>query len=215
MTSAAAKLLTGLVLAGGRAERMGGRDKGLLALAGEPLVAHVVRGLRPQVAEVLISANRHLEDYRRLGCRVVEDEPRERYQGPLAGILAALRIVETPYLLTAPCDSPFLPPDYARRMQEALERERASAAVVVFGGGWQPVFALLPVELRDDLGVCLASGERNAGCWLRRHRPAAVEFFGGSLPFFQNINTPAELARLASVGLAAGQTALERAVKDG
>ena len=100
-------------------------------------------------------------------------------------------------------------------MQEALERERASAAVVVFGGGWQPVFALLPVELRDDLGVCLASGERNAGCWLRRHRPAAVEFFGGSLPFFQNINTPAELARLASVGLAAGQTALERAVKDG
>ncbi|MBK7541002.1 MAG: molybdenum cofactor guanylyltransferase [Candidatus Competibacteraceae bacterium] len=213
MTSAAGKL-TGLVLAGGRAERMGGCDKGLLALAGEPLVAHVVRGLRPQVAEVLISANRNVENYRQLGCRVIEDEPRERYQGPLAGILAALRVVETPYLLTAPCDSPFLPPDYARRMQEALDRERASAAVACYEGFRQPVFALLPVGLRDDLSAYLASGERNAGRWLRRHRSVAVEFFEASLPFFQNINTPADLARLASTGLPADQPA-GQGVKDG
>lgn len=205
MTSAAGKL-TGLVLAGGRAERMGGRDKGLLALAGEPLVAHVVRGLRPQVAEVLISANRNVENYRQLGCRVIEDEPRERYQGPLAGILAALRVVETPYLLTAPCDSPF-----CRRITPAGCRRRwtasASAAVACYEGFRQPVFALLPVGLRDDLSAYLASGERNAGRWLRRHRSVAVEFFEASLPFFQNINTPADLARLASTGLPADQPA--------
>jgi len=74
--------LTGVVLAGGRAERMGGRDKGLLSLAGEPLVAHVIRRLQPQVVEVLIGANRNLDAYRRFGCRVIQDGERERFRGP-------------------------------------------------------------------------------------------------------------------------------------
>ena len=186
--------LTGVILAGGRAERMGGRDKGLLSLAGEPLIAHAVRRLRPQVAELLISANRNLEVYQRFGCRVIADGDRG-FRGPLAGILAALAVTETPYLLTAPCDSPLLPPDYAKRMRAALER--ASLGVGFCEGYWQPVFALLPVELRDDLASCLAAGEGNTGRWLRRHRPAPVEFPDWPA-LFRNINTPEELARLES-----------------
>lgn len=187
--------VTGVLLAGGRAERMGGRDKGLLPLGGEPLIAHGVRRLRPQVAELLISANRNQDVYRAYGCRVVGDDPDLRFRGPLAGVLAALRAAETPYLLTAPCDSPLLPADYARRMLGALEREQATVGVAYGEGCWQPVFALLPVTLRDDLAVWLAAGAGGMGRWLRRHRPARVDFADWSMSF-RNVNTPEELARL-------------------
>ncbi len=188
-------LLTGVLLAGGRAERMGGRDKGLLPLAGEPLIAHGVRRLRPQVSELLISANRHQEVYQTYGCRVIGDRRDQRFRGPLAGVLAALDAAETPYLLTAPCDSPLLPPDYAARMWAALEREQAAASVAYGEDRWQPVFALLSVALRDDLAVWLAAEPGGVGRWLHRHQPARVEF-ADDAALFRNINTPEDLARL-------------------
>ena len=188
-------LATGVLLAGGRAERMGGRDKGLLPLAGEPLIAHGVRRLKPQVAELLISANRHLETYQQFGCRVICDGDDDRFRGPLAGMLAALRATTTPYVLTAPCDSPLLPLDYASRMLAALVEARAVASVACGEGCWQPVFALVSVGLRDDLAAWLAAGQGGVGCWLRRHRPVPVEF-PDRPEWFCNVNTPEELARL-------------------
>lgn len=200
MVSVELEHLTGLILAGGRAERMAGRDKGLLSLAGEPLVAHVLRRLQPQVADVLISANRHLESYRRFGCRVVADAEPERFAGPLAGLLAAMRVACTPYLLTVPCDSPLLPLNYARRMQETLAAANADVAVARFEGSWQPVFALVPVGLQNDLVGYLASARGGVGQWLQRYRPVAVEFFQDSFGFaFANVNTPADLAQLEAV----------------
>ena len=187
--------MTGVLLAGGRAERMGGRDKGLLPLAGEPLIAHGVRRLRPQVAELLISANRNQDLYRAYNCRVIGDDADFRFRGPLAGVLAALRAAETPYLLTAPCDSPLLPADYALRMLAALEREKTTVSVAYGEGCWQPVFALLSVALREDLAVWLSAGAGGAGRWLHRHRPARVEFGDWSM-LFRNVNTPEDLARL-------------------
>jgi molybdopterin-guanine dinucleotide biosynthesis protein A len=196
-------VVTGVILAGGRAERMGGRDKGLLTLAGEPLIAHGIRRLRPQVKELLISANRNLEEYREFGCPVIRDAEAERFRGPLAGMLAALRAAATPYVLTAPCDAPLPPPDYARRMLAALDRDGAPAAVAWAEEGWQPVFALLPVELADDLAAWLAAGEGGAGRWLRRSRPARVDF--PDCPgLFRNVNTPEELARLEADWSAVG-----------
>ncbi len=183
--------LTGVLLAGGRAERMGGRDKGLLSLAGKPLIAHGIRRLQPQVAELLISANRNLDDYRRFGCRVISDGD-DDFRGPLAGILAALRAAQTSYVLTAPCDSPLLPLDYAQTMLAALEREQATVGVGCFAGWRQPVFALLPAHLQDDLADYLATGAGGADRWLHRHRPAEVEL----PPLFRNINTPDDLAQL-------------------
>lgn len=188
-------MLTGLILAGGRAERMGGRDKGLLPLAGEPLIAHGIRRLKPQVAEVVISANRNLETYRAQGCRVISDDPEMRFWGPLAGMLAGMRVMKTPWLLTAPCDSPLLPPDYAARMWAALTREQATAAVAMGKGRWQPVFALLSVDLREDLAAWLATGEGGVSRWLQRQQPALVDFADGPA-LFHNVNAPEDLARL-------------------
>ena len=102
--------ITGCILAGGEGRRLGGADKGLVELAGEPLVAHCLARLRPQVDALVISANRNLETYRGFGVPVFDDA-REDYAGPLAGCLGALRRADTRYVVTAACDSPFLPTD--------------------------------------------------------------------------------------------------------
>ena len=187
--------ITGVILAGGRAERMGGQDKGLLPLAGEPLIAHTIHRLQPQVAELLISANRNLAMYQSFGCRVISDDPAIQFRGPLAGMLAALSTAKTSYLLTAPCDSPWLPPDYARRMAAALSKG-AAVSVAVHEEHWQPVFALLPVALRDDLAEWLATGQRGVRRWLQRFQPAPVEFADWPA-LFRNLNTPQDWAEWA------------------
>lgn len=117
--------ISGLVLAGGQASRMrtpGGEpvDKGLVELAGVPLVEHACRYLRPSVEAVWISANRHAADYARYGT-VLADGPEFGAQpGPLAGVAGALERIDTPWLLVLPVDVPLLPPDLARRLSDAL-----------------------------------------------------------------------------------------------
>jgi molybdopterin-guanine dinucleotide biosynthesis protein A len=186
--------MTAVILAGGRAERMGGQDKGLLPLAGRLMINHVLRILRPQVGELLINANRNLDDYRALGCRVISDDI-GLFFGPLAGMLAALNASNTPYLLTAPCDSPLLPNDYAQRMVAALTQEHAELSVAHHGQRLQPVFALLRAELRDSLRDYLTTGERKIDRWFAQHRMAVVDF-SDQPAMFRNINTPEELAVL-------------------
>ena len=103
--------ITGLVLAGGKGSRMGGVDKGLVAFEDMPLVEHVIGILKPQCRTLVVSANRNEDVYAKYGYPVVTDDDKN-FSGPLAGIAAALEIVKTPYMVVAPCDSPFLPSDY-------------------------------------------------------------------------------------------------------
>jgi molybdopterin-guanine dinucleotide biosynthesis protein A len=189
--------ITGLILAGGLARRMGGIDKGLVPLAGKPMVEHVLEGLRPQVARVLVNANRNLQAYARYGCAVVSDTL-EGYLGPLAGALSALRVIDTDLLLTVPCDSPLVAPDLARRMHQALVSRQADLAVAHDGHRQQPVFLLLKRGLADDLEAYLASGERKIDRWFARHRLAEADLSDRPDSFI-NINEPAETARLEAL----------------
>ena len=186
--------ITGVILAGGRAQRMGGQDKGLLPLAGRPMVAHAAAALRSQVGALLINANRNVEDYQALGYPVVSDDV-GRFFGPLAGMLAAMAVADGDYLLTAPCDSPLLAADYARRMYAALASERAELSVACSGDRLQPVFSLLRTELRDSLRGYLEAGERKIDRWFAAHRMAQADF-SDRPDMFRNINTPEELAEL-------------------
>lgn len=195
MSAMARSQVTGVLLAGGQGLRMGGRDKGLLPLAGEPLIAHGIRRLQPQVAELLISANRHLEQYRAFGCRVLSDAPAWRFRGPLAGLLAALETAATPYVVSAPCDAPRLPLDYVARLWVAVRNAGTLAGVACVAGCWQPVCALVAVSARTDLAAWLAAGEGGVGRWLRRQQPVVVEF-GDDWVDWDNLNTPEQLARL-------------------
>lgn len=189
--------ITGVVLAGGEGRRMGGVDKGLQLYQGRTLTAHVLERLRPQVDRVMISANRNLEAYRAFGCPVVTDTT-SGFAGPLAGLQAALACIDTPLLLCAPCDSPRLPPDLARRLGSALQDGSAGLAVPRAGGQVHRAFCLARRELAPQLDAFLAAGGRRLGAW--HAEVCAVEVdFDDVVDAFDNINTIAELGASGAV----------------
>lgn len=196
--------LTGLVLAGGQARRMGGLDKGLLPLAGRPMIEYVLDALRPQVGRLLVNANRNLEAYARYGVPIVPDAE-EGFLGPLAGVSSALATVETPYLLTAPCDTPLLAPDLAACMFRALAGAGADLAVAHDGERQQPVFLLLKRELAPDLRAYLAGGDRKIDLWFARHRVAEADL-RHRRDSFVNVNDADERQRVEAL-LATGRDA--------
>jgi molybdopterin-guanine dinucleotide biosynthesis protein A len=194
--------MTGLVLAGGRGTRMGGLDKGLQRLSGEPLARHAAKHLAPQVGALLISANRHLADYDSLGqpfgARVIQDAS-DDFPGPLAGLLAGLRAARTELLLCVPCDTPRLPNDLAARLVAALDgahADIATASTVDSDGSprLHPVVALVRTTLADDLAAYLQAGERKVRTWYARHKHIEVPFEDERA--FYNANSLHELADL-------------------
>ncbi|AXK64922.1 molybdenum cofactor guanylyltransferase MobA [Burkholderia sp. IDO3] len=195
--------ITGLLLAGGRATRMGGADKGLQLLDGTPLALHVLRRLSPQVDETLISANRNADRYAELGApfdaRIVPDATPD-FPGPLAGLLAGMRAARTPLVACSPCDTPYLPTDLVAQLRAALDAQRADIAMAVTVDAQQtrspqPTFALLRTSLADDLAAGLAAGERKVRAWYARHKTVEVEFRDERA--FYNANSWQELAALA------------------
>jgi molybdopterin-guanine dinucleotide biosynthesis protein A len=182
--------VTGLVLAGGQARRMGGSDKGLVPLAGRPMVEHVIQALRPQVGSILLSANRNRERYARYGHPVIADDLGD-YPGPLAGVAAALRHCTSEFLVTVPCDAPLLPPDLVVRLLAAREAGDADAAVVHDGRRLQPVFLLLHSRVAPSLEAYLADGGRRVDAWLGQLR-AVVADFSDRTGAFVNVNDPNE-----------------------
>ncbi|MBB3255660.1 molybdopterin-guanine dinucleotide biosynthesis protein A [Paraburkholderia bannensis] len=197
-----ASSITGLVLAGGRGQRMGGADKGLQRLHGKPLAAHVLARLAPQVGVLAISANRNREAYAALGAPwqasvLVDTLP--DYPGPLAGLLAGLRAARTEWLLSAPCDSPWLPADLAMRLAEAARGRGVAIATATTTSAagevsLHPVFALLHSSLADDLAAFLDAGERKVRAWYARHTAAEVDFADERA--FYNVNSLQDLADL-------------------
>lgn len=187
-------MITGCVLAGGRGERLGGADKGLLHLVGQPLLSHVIARFAPQVGALIVSANRNQANYREYCATVVGDNDAE-YGGPLAGIRAALAVATTPLLALVPCDSPFLPLDLVARLVAARSAHGAEIAVAATGGQLQPVFALLETRLHESLVRYLAAGDRKIDRWYASHAMAVVEFGAAAAELaFLNINTADELA---------------------
>jgi molybdenum cofactor guanylyltransferase len=186
--------ITGVVLAGGRATRMGGMDKGLVPVAGRPMVAHVLDALAPQVGALVINANRNHERYAEFGHPVVSDRVGD-FAGPLAGMAAALETARTPWVVFAPCDSPRVPGDLVDRLYDALVRDDAEIAASHDGQRLQPVFVLIRRELADSLNTYLDEGERKIDRWFARHRLAQADF-SDCPEAFANINDEDELAAL-------------------
>ena len=197
MSAIAKDQITGLVLAGGRGSRMGGVDKGLQLHGGMPLAQHALLRLRPQVASVLINANRNQAAYEAFGAPVWPDALPDQ-PGPLAGFLAGLTQCKTDYLVTVPCDTPNFPADLVARLAQALANNDADIAMAATksaeGIQVQPVFCLMKVRLKDSLIQFTSSGQRKIDKWTATHRCVEV-LFDDELAFF-NANTAEELQRL-------------------
>ncbi|WP_024304510.1 molybdenum cofactor guanylyltransferase MobA [Pseudogulbenkiania sp. MAI-1] len=186
-----------LILAGGRATRMGGEDKGLIELFGQPLIGHTLAALAAQTpppAHILISANRHLDAYRAFGHTVLPDTLPD-YAGPLAGLSAALAAAPDDTLLMLPCDAVRLPADLTARLLVALE-SGVDAASVRDPEHWHPTLLALRPGLGAALDAYLADGGRAIRGWLATLDHVVVPF-DQPLP---NLNTPAALAALAAAG---------------
>lgn len=183
------KGVTGLVLAGGQGRRMGGVDKGLQPLNGKAMIAHVIARLAPQVEDIVVNANQNRDAYARFGHPVVADAI-EGYAGPLAGLHAGLQAAPHPLIVTAPCDSPFLPADLVVRLAAALGDN--DLAVARTGAQAHPVFALVRRTLLGHLADYLAGGGRKIDAWYASLRVVEVAF-DDEADAFSNINTREEL----------------------
>ena len=186
--------VAGVVLAGGLGRRMGGVDKGLRPLRGKPMVQWVLERLAPQVDELMINANQHLDEYSAFGYPVIPDRI-GGFAGPLAGLHAALSATSLPLVATAPCDSPFVPTDLVARLKQPLlehDAELASARTLAQN---HPVFCVCRRSVLASLAAFLAQGGRKVEQW--HETLASIEVgFDDQVEAFGNINTPEELSRL-------------------
>lgn len=185
---------TGLILAGGRGQRLGGHDKGLVPLHDRPLIAHVAERLSPQVATMLISANRNPAHYARFG-QVIAD-PVPGFAGPLAGLLAGLDHCAGEWLLVVPCDALGLPLDLGDQLMNAATDARAHAAYAVIGEDALYPCCLLHRDLRPRLETWLHGEQRAVRHWLHAEGAVAVPVRGWRADIF-NLNTADDLARAA------------------
>jgi molybdopterin-guanine dinucleotide biosynthesis protein A len=193
-----ANQITGLILAGGRAQRMGGIDKGFILFHGKPLIESAIDRLKPQVSTILINANRSITKYSHYGYPVLLDETPD-FSGPLAGFSVGLKHCKTPYLLTSPCDSPLFPIDLAEKMANELEEKNLELVYASTKEAnekiWaQPVFCLMKTTLQASLDAFLSKGDLKIDRWFKGLRSGTVVF--DSAQAFANVNTPEELAAL-------------------
>ena len=184
--------IAGLILAGGRATRMGGRDKAEIELAGQTLLARTIARARPQVGRLLLNANRDPASFSRYGLPVLPDTIGDHW-GPLAGVLAGLEHLrdtwpQIGWMASFPTDSPFFPDNLVARLAEALPGH--DLAMATSRGRPEPVFTLWPVSIAAELRSALSNGVRKVEDFARRYRLASVDFPANS---FFNVNTPDDL----------------------
>lgn len=192
--------VTGVILAGGQGRRLGGQDKGLVVLNDRHVVEWIIEQFKPQTGALVINANRNIARYETFGLPVISDSLSD-YQGPLAGFASAMAFINTPYLVTVPCDAPVLSDQYVDRLMEALEEQDADIAVAFDGERLQPVHCLLKTALLPSLQQFLEAGDRKIDLWFAKHKRVQVDF-SDQREMFRNMNTPEQ------------QHAIEAGIKD-
>ncbi|CAM3310047.1 Molybdenum cofactor guanylyltransferase [Klebsiella spallanzanii] len=179
------RVITGVVLAGGRATRMGGIDKGLQRLNGKALWRHVADSLEPQVTNLVISANRNLDSWQSSGYPIITDSLND-FPGPLAGMLSVMQQIESEWFLFCPCDTPFIPSFLAERL---IQQKKSSPVVWVHDGERDhPAIALVNREVIAELEIYLAGGERRVMVFMRKIGGHSVDFSDVKSAFI-NVNT--------------------------
>ncbi|TLX64633.1 molybdenum cofactor guanylyltransferase MobA [Stutzerimonas nosocomialis] len=148
-----------LVLAGGRGQRMGGRDKGLVTWRDKPLIQWVRDVARPLSDDLIISCNRNQERYAAFADRLVGDD-RPDFPGPLAGIRAGLAAARHPWLLVIPCDAPLIDDALLSRLHRAAG-EADAATMLRRDGQWEPLFCMIPTRFAPQIEQAWLAGGRS------------------------------------------------------
>lgn len=190
----ASEHISAIILAGGRGRRMQNRDKGLLRWRGRSFVQHCISRLEPQVDEIILSCNRNIAAYEHYGYPVAKDQLAD-FQGPLAGVHAALRLCNADLIFICPCDCLLLPVDVVKKLWRALVKENSEIAIAHDGERAQSLVMLLHKGCTTELENYLVSGARSVQGWQQQRRICYVDF-SSQRNAFANINSEAELKRL-------------------
>ena len=191
--------IVGIILAGGRAERMGGGDKGLLEIGGSTILRRVIERMQPQVDVLALNANGDPARFAGYGLPVVPDSI-PGFAGPLAGVLAGLDWAasnhpQAHHVVTVPADGPFVPRDLVKRLVAAVTADDAELATAASGVQTYPVVGLWPVRLRPALRDALVKeGVHKVDAWTKRYRRAIAPFPAEPIDPFFNANMPEQLA---------------------
>jgi len=161
-----------IILAGGEGKRVGGVDKGLIEYRKKPLIEHVIDAVRPQVNELVISANRNIARYKNYSDKVISDDS-QHYLGPLAGINAALPHCAHDRVLVVPCDTPFLPDDIIR--QFLSQQNDGHLYIAETNKKLQPVM-LIHKTLHNSLQHSLDNNELRLMFWVKSQQPEIIKF---------------------------------------
>jgi molybdenum cofactor guanylyltransferase len=179
--------ITAVILAGGRATRMGGIDKGLVLLDQKPLIEYVIEVLESEVDEILISANRNIESYQVYGYPIVADRL-PNFAGPLAGLLAAMEQASHQWVLCVPCDAPFIQVELIQQLKKAVNSHQVPISVAFDGVRLQPTFSLYSKDLYPDLGAFIARGNHAIKHWIKQNKYTSVNL-SHTMDSFINLNT--------------------------
>lgn len=177
-----------LLLAGGRGQRMGGQDKGLLQWHGEPLIAHLHRKTRELSDDLIISCNRNLDKYAPYADQLVHDDEGD-FPGPLAGIRAGLKAARHGFLLVLPCDVPRIDAALLRDMRETARQHPDKPLMLRHGEHWEPLLCIIPTALLVDFEKAWNEGERSPGRIMRNLGATALQCPEND-PRLANLNTP-------------------------
>jgi molybdenum cofactor guanylyltransferase len=186
--------ISAIILAGGRATRMNGVDKGLVLLQQKPLIVYVIERLKSQADEIFINANREIAQYQQLGFPVLQDENTD-FIGPLAGFELGLKNAKHAYVLTVPCDSPLLPRNLTERLLNGMLESCADIAVASSNGSAHPVFCLMKKSVLPTLTSYLAGNGRKVSAWQKNQKYIEVDF-SDCADAFVNLNTLEDLSEL-------------------
>jgi molybdopterin-guanine dinucleotide biosynthesis protein A len=186
-TQTAPDKISCIILAGGRGQRMGGSDKGLQQYRHRRLIEHVIDRVSPQVDDIIISANRNLTEYNRLGFSVVQDN-NNKYDGPLAGIKNAMPHCRNPWVLVIPCDMPVLPVNLVATLRQHID---GSSLVTVRCNNRLQLLFLMHNSLLHSISDFLANDQRTVMHWLQTVDTSIVDIDNDN--YFHNINTLEEL----------------------
>ena len=188
--------ITYLILAGGRGQRMNGIDKGLMMWQGRPMIEHIIQHINVPTNKIIISANRNHETYNKYANTVINDELdgiQGDFQGPLAGILTAMHVCTTTYIVCLPCDSPMPPENMLMNLWQCMHSENKHSALCHDGERLQPLFSLLSCTNKQQLSDFLEKGQRKVHEFMNQIEPAICDF-SQQKSRFNNFNRPDDMS---------------------
>jgi len=182
--------ITAVILAGGKASRMEGLDKGLIKLANKALIEYVINTIQQHVNQTLISANRSIDEYQQFGFPVISDDKNE-FNGPLSGICEALKSCNSKYLLVLPCDCPFIAADIIEKLYRSAEENNSDVVLIHDGQYLQPLFSLISKNSLPSLEECIAAKNFKVKQWMTDQNHSIVK--DRRTMMFFNINNKNDL----------------------